>query len=150
MIVLSFILCCVFLYIMILRQESVLESVSSAAYIVGRKRAYTAILLTIGGLMLPSLLDKCDGWTKAFAVLMVAGLAVVAFTPNYRTKDGLQHNVAGIVCCVCSQLAVALNAPLMLCLWFPCLIYLVLHRDSNYTFWVEVTCLSITYAYGFS
>lgn len=150
MIALSFMFCCLFLYLMVQVNDGILESFSSTAYLVGRKWVFTAALLGIGGLMLPAMLAKCDGWTKVFAVLMIAGLAVVAFTPNYKTKDGLQHNIAGIACCVFSQVAVALNAPMMLFLWFPCLIYLVLHRDRNYTFWVEVTCLTITYAFGFS
>ncbi|MBQ9532407.1 MAG: hypothetical protein IJR71_00370 [Prevotella sp.] len=130
------------------KNGGVLESISSTAYIVGNKIIFTLILLFIGGLLLPTMLDVSSEDTKFLAFLTIVGLSAVAMTPNYRSEDGLQHNIGGIGCCVCSQLLVAFNQPFLLLMWLPCLAYLLFFRDKNYTFWTEITCMAIIYVYS--
>lgn len=148
MAVLSLILCLIFISVMTWKNGGVLESLSSTAYIVSNKLSFTLILLLIGGLLLPSMLEASSENTQFLAFLTVVGLSMVAVTPNYRSEDGLQHNIGGISCCICSQLLVMLNRPILLLLWLPCLAYLLFFRDRNYTFWTEISCMAITYVYS--
>lgn len=148
MAVLSLILCLIFISAMTWKNGGVLESISSTAYIVSNKITFTLILLLIGGLLLPSMLEASSENTQFLAFLTVVGLSTVAVTPNYRSEDGLQHNIGGVGCCICSQLLVAFNHPFLLLMWLPCLAYLLFFRDKNYTFWAEISCMAITYVYS--
>lgn len=148
MAILSLILCLTFIAAMIRKNGGVLESISSTAYLVSHKIAFTLTLLIIGGLLLPSMLERSSEGTQFLAFLTVVGLSMVAVTPNYRSENGLQHNIGGIGCCICSQLLVMLNRPLLLLLWLPCVVYLLFLRDRNYTFWTEVSCMAISYVYS--
>lgn len=147
---LSMVLCLVFLLTMMWKNKGVLESISSTAYIAGHKLLFTLILLFVGGLLFPAMLEKSSEGTQFLAFLMIVGLGIVAITPDYRTTDGLQHNIGGVACCVCSQILIATNQPGLLVLWLPCLVYLLFGRDKNYTFWVEMTCMAIVYSYCLS
>jgi len=148
MAVLSLLLCLTFISVMTWKNGGVLESISSTAYLVSHKIAFTLTLLAIGGLLLPSMLERSSEGTQFLAFLTVVGLSMVAVTPNYRSEDGLQHNIGGVGCCICSQLLVVFNQPFLLLLWLPCLAYLLFFRDRNYTFWTEISCMAITYVYS--
>ena len=148
MAVISLLLCLIFVSAMTWKNGGVLESISSTAYIVGNKISFTLILLLIGMLLLPSMLETSSENTQFLAFLTIVGLSMVAVTPNYRSEDGVQHNIGGISCCLCSQLLAAFNRPVLLLIWFPCLAYLLFFRDKNYTFWTEITCMAVTYVYS--
>ena len=145
-ILLSLLIGVCFLSLMI-GKAGVPESISSTAYIVERKVVYTIVLAVTGGLLLPTLIEKARVGTEWLAFLSIAGLLAVAFTPDYKTRDEVQHNIGGFLCGILSQVYVALNDARLLLAWTPFLIYWVLFRDRNYTFWAEVTCMASVYAY---
>lgn len=145
-VLLSLLVCVIFLSLMI-GMGGIPESISQTAYITKRKVAYTICVSIAVGLLLPTLLERAHHGTTWLAFLMFIGSLFVAFTPNYKTNDTIQHNIGGFMCGISSQLYIAFNETALLLLWIPYFVYLLLFRDKNYTFWAEITCLAIIYLF---
>ena len=121
------------------------------------KWIFAAVMVGIGLLLMPFLLERASEGTKFLAFLSIVGVIGVGVNPLLSKDDGKTaihgdalHYVFAALCSVCSQLLVALNSPWWLSLWALYVVYTLLERkaDKN-VFMAEVICILTTLLFCF-
>ena len=118
---------------------------------------WTLIILSVVALVLPTMLDKTPDTWQFLAFLSCAGLVFVGVCPLVKDTFSMSYKVhcgGAIVCAVASQLLVVVQDWRWLLGWIPfiaafCLIS-IRGRWRTQTFWAEMTCFAITFAYYLS
>ena len=115
---------------------------------------WTAVLVVIAFLMVPSFIDATADYFRVLAFIACASLGFVAGSPlTVKSKMGMGlavHAWGAIICGIASQLAIALTAPLYLLCWLPFLGYFVYVKANHLTFrtalfWAEMTAFFTTF-----
>ena len=135
------------------------DSISQIVFLLKdrNKWIFAAVMVGIGLLLMPFLLERASEGTKFLAFLSIAGVIGVGVNPLIGSHDGetamhsdTQHYVCAALCGVCSQLLVALNSPWWLTLWTLYVAYTLFERkaDKN-VFMAEVICILTTLFFCF-
>lgn len=103
----------------IVLHRGVPTSISQTVYDMRNKWTWTAVLGIEAWLIAPSFVEHTSEDTKFLAFFTIVAIGVLAVSPIWMKERNMLHNVASVVACVCSQLAIALNAPHLLYLWIP-------------------------------
>ena len=122
---------------------------------------FSAMCVSVGGLLLPALLDITPASYQFAAFLACAGLIFVGAAPQFKMSlTGSVHYGAAAVCVIFSQLWVGLTCwwvliPIWLAFVVWVLYYAITHSDlfraqidivgSKPMFWCEVAALTSTY-----
>ena len=101
----------------IVLHRGVPTSISQTVYDMRNKWTWTVVLGVEAWLIAPSLIEQTSENTKFLAFFTIVSIGVLAVSPLWMKERNTLHNVATIVACVCSQLAIALNAPHLLYVW---------------------------------
>jgi len=101
----------------IVLHRGVPTSISQTVYDMRNKWTWTAVLGIEAWLIAPVFVEQTSENTKFLAFLTVVAIGVLAVSPLWMKERNTLHNAATIVACVCSQLAIALNAPHLLYAW---------------------------------
>lgn len=122
---------------------------------------FSAMCVSVGGLLLPALLDITPESYQFTAFLACAGLIFVGAAPQFKVSlTGAVHYGSAAVCVIFSQLWVGLTCWLVLLpIWSAYLIYtgIAIARqkegvfvykfiETKPMFWVEIAALSATYS----
>lgn len=121
------------------------------------KWIFAAVMVGIGLLLMPFLLERASENTKFLAFLSMAGVIGVGVNPLLSKDEGKTamhgdalHYVCAALCGVCSQLLVALNRPWWLSLWALYVVYTLLERKADKNMFVaEVICILTTLFFCF-
>lgn len=138
------------------------NSLSASVFTLSNKLKWiwTAIIIAICFLCVPTFVDKCAGITKYFAFASICGLTVVGGIPLVKIKDDklqhILHTCGAIICAICSQVAIGYNNPWLLFIWcaFP-IIFGIYVKTTNCTwktwktkiFWAEMICFINTFIF---
>lgn len=135
---------------MIYKARQIPESISQTVYVLpmAYKWVYTIVLMAVGFLLVPVLMEISSENTQFLAFLMTGGLLGVGAAPLVTKGRNTFHYVCAAVCGIASQLLVAFNSPPCLLLWFLYVGYTLLAKDvSRHFFWAEVACMLTVFAY---
>lgn len=135
------------------------DSISQIVFLLKdrNKWIFAAVMVGVGLLLMPFLLERASEGTKFLAFLSIAGVIGVGVNPLIGSHDGetamhsdTTHYVCAALCGVCSQLLVALNSPWWLSLWTLYVAYTLFERkaDKN-VFMAEVICILTTLFFCF-
>lgn len=135
------------------------DSISQIVFLLKdrNKWIFAAVMVGVGLLLMPFLLERASEGTKFLAFLSIAGVIGVGVNPLIGSHDGetamhsdTPHYVCAALCGVCSQLLVALNSPWWLTLWTLYVAYTLFERkaDKN-VFMAEVICILTTLLFCF-
>lgn len=121
------------------------------------KWIFAAVMVGIGLLLMPFLLERASENTEFLAFLSMAGVIGVGVNPLLSKDEGKTamngdalHYVCAALCGVCSQLLVALNRPWWLSLWALYVVYTLLERKADKNMFVaEVICILTTLFFCF-
>lgn len=135
------------------------DSISQIVFLLKdrNKWIFAAVMVGVGLLLMPFLLERASEGTKFLSFLSIAGVIGVGVNPLIGSHDGetamhsdTLHYVCAALCGVCSQLLVALNSPWWLTLWTLYVAYTLFERkaDKN-VFMAEVICILTTLLFCF-
>lgn len=121
---------------------------------------FSLMCVSVGGLLMPALLDMTPGSYQFTVFLACAGLIFVGAAPQFKLPlTNTVHYGSAAVCCVFSQLWIGLMAWwILLPVWGGFLAYLVIHMirqeegsiwdrfvSAKPMFWVEIAAIGGTY-----
>ena len=150
LVVLSMVTIAAYVAAMVIKEKEIPESISSTVFRLEKKWVwvFTAVMLIVGFLLMPPLMEKVSESTQFIAFFMVAGILFVGASPLVAKEKNTIHYVCAAVSGISSQVLVALNQPLFLLMWFLYIGYTLLAKDgSRNFFWVEVSCMLIVFVY---
>lgn len=139
----------VYLCRMIKKNGGVPPSISDTSYILKDKNIFTCVMVAIGMLMLPEMIEASSEKTQFLAFLSSVGICGVGASPNFKGYQRAMHFTCAYLCCIASQVMIALNNPIVLLGWIPFIICTLLTKGKNWAFWGEITCILNTLAYCF-
>lgn len=137
------------------------ESISQIVFLLRdrNKWMFAVVMVGIGLLLMPFLLEKASEETEFLAFLSMAGVVGVGVNPLIGGRDGetaahggenTLHYVCAALSGICSQLLVALNAPWWLSLWALYIVWTLIERTSSKNmFLVELICIVTTLCFCF-
>ncbi|MBR6128996.1 MAG: hypothetical protein IKQ07_05115 [Bacteroidaceae bacterium] len=137
---------------MIYAGHEIPESISQTVYLMPRKCqwVFTIVMMSVGFLLVPVLMEISTERTQVFAFLMTGGILGVGASPLVAKERNIFHYVCAAVSGIASQVLVALNQPLCLLAWFLYVGYTLFAKDvSRHFFWAEVMCMLTTFVYCF-
>ena len=115
---------------------------------------WTAVILAVCFLCVPTYIEKTSENTQCFAFFAIAGLAFVGAVPLVKfSDDEMQfrvHEVGAIICATCSQLVLVFNYSWFLLFWIPFIIYGFVKGWKTWrtiVFWGEIICFTSTFTY---
>lgn len=135
---------------MIYAGKKIPESISQTVYVMPRtgQLIFAIVMMAVGFLLMPVLMEVSSEWTQVFAFLMCFGILGVGAAPLVVKGKNTFHYVCAAMCGISSQVLVALNQPLCLLLWFLYVCYTMFAKDvSRNFFWAEITCMLIVFIY---
>lgn len=121
---------------------------------------FSGMCVSVGGLLMPAILDITPDHYQFTAFLACAGLIFVGAAPQFKLPlTNTVHYGSAAVCCVFSQIWVGLTVWwILLPVWISFLAYIIIfmmkHKEENVwdrfvsakpMFWVEIAALSTTY-----
>lgn len=121
---------------------------------------FSAMCISVGGLLLPALLDMTPDSYQFTAFLACAGLIFVGMAPQFKLPlTNTVHYGSAAICCIFSQIWVGLTCWwLLLPVWTTYLIYIIMymvkHKEGTIRyrfvsakpmFWCEVAAVGATY-----
>lgn len=137
------------------------ESISQIVFLLRdrNKWMFAVVMVGIGLLLMPFLLEKASEETEFLAFLSMSGVVGVGVNPLISGRDGKTvahggentlHYVCAALSGICSQLLVALNRPWWLSLWALYVVYTILERKADKNMFVaEVICILTTLFFCF-
>ena len=107
---------------------------------------FSAMCVSVGGLLMPALLDMTADHYQFSVFLACAGLIFVGAAPQFKLSlTNVVHYGSAAVCCVFSQVWVILSG----CWWVSLLSFticlLLANRDRKWMFWIEIAAIGATY-----
>lgn len=143
-----------YIYVMyIVIKYGIPHSLSATYYLIKNKWIFSTVLAVSAGLILPILVTT----NYSFLIFIaLAGIFFVAFAPDFKSNslEDNVHTYSAIISLISSQIWVALNAPIVLLLWIPYIVYLILDyieygkemlEQSCFKFWAEIVMLLTVY-----
>ena len=118
----------------------VAESLSATYYKVKKPYLFQVALGLAGFLMMIYLLDMTAGkWYQFLSFFATSALIFVAFAPDYKNMlEGKVHVAAAMVSAVAGVLLVSLMGYWWVVLCFLTLALLIIQRNGNKTYWLEM------------
>jgi hypothetical protein len=124
-----------------LKSYGVPESISQTVFKLPHEIIFTLVMWAVAGLNIAQMLERCSDETQFLAFLTMAGILFVGAAPLGKDCDERVHIGGALFFGICSQIMIALNAPLLLLAWLPCVWWLIKSAGSHFKFWMEVTCI---------
>lgn len=155
-IIIAIIILLIYTLVMIKIGGSIPPSLSASVFNIpiNKRWIWTAIILAVCFLCVPTYIEKTSENAQFLAFLAIAGLAFVGAAPLVKfSNDKMQfrvHEVGAIICATCSQLVLVFNYPWFLLFWIPFIIYIFIKGYKNWRtkiFCGEMICFSNTFLY---
>lgn len=124
----------------IIKNKKMLQSLSSTAYIVKHDWVFTLSMCIAGFSIAPYMITLLPGLWGFVAMLFLIGLILVGCSPHYRTVYEFMHNLGGYLAGIMTQVAVGYWYWPLLLVWLPFLLWCILGKSPNKTFYAEALC----------
>ena len=150
LVIIAVIIIVLYIGAMIYAGRQIPESISQTVYVMPRtgQLIFAIVMMAVGFLLMPVLMEVSSEWTQVFAFLMCFGILGVGAAPLVVKEKNTFHYVCAAMCGISSQVLVALNQPLCLLLWFLYIGYTLFAKDVSRNFFLaEIACMLIVFIY---
>lgn len=124
-----------------IKKYGIPESISQTVFKLPHEVCFTLVMYSVGFLNIAQMIDHCSENTKFLAFLSIAGVLFVGAAPLGKDCNEKVHIAGALFFGICSQIMIALNAPLLLLGWVPCVFWLLKSAGRHYKFWLEMACI---------
>ena len=154
----SLVILAAYILLMCWNNRQVPDSLSASVFFLPPQGAWlwTVVIAAVVFALAPVLIGTAQR-AQFLAFFACAGLLFVAGCPLVKDKGDMAYRVhcaSAVVCAVSAMTLVAVSVPWLMFGWIPWLAVFLWQTRSHHdwrtqTFWAEMTCFVITYAYAY-